>query len=137
MSNSASDVPEMMPEKARNAACFVSYLLDTDVEQFMQEFFPHGLEPRPSQGDLDNEDLHTYFVTHGLLASLKATLHEVDDGTPQFMDYKRLLWWCDKVLEDEAAHPSQNAAQCDNDAWARWARVRGITRGIYGGGHRE
>ncbi len=42
MSNSANDVPEMTPEKARNAASLVAYLLDTDVEQFMREFFPHG-----------------------------------------------------------------------------------------------
>lgn len=136
MSNSASDVPEMTPEQARYAACFVSYLLDTDVEQFMREFFPQGLEPHPSQEDFDNEDLHTYFATRGLLASLTATLHEVDDGTPQFVDYKRLLWWCEKVLEGEATHPSQNAVQCDNDAWTRWARVRGIKRGIYRGGRR-
>lgn len=134
MSNSANDVPEMTPEKARNAASLVAYLLDTDVEQFMREFFPHGLEPYPSQSDFDNEDLHTYFTSRGLLASLTAAMPDLDDGTPQFVDYKRLLWWCDKVLEGEAPHPSQNAAQCDNDAWPRWARVRGIKRGIYRGG---
>ncbi len=135
MSNSATDVPEMTPEKAREAASFVSYLLVTDAEKFMREFFPQGLEPRPRQSDFNNEDLHTYDMTWGMLDSLKATLHEVDDGTQEFMDYKRLLWWCDKVLEGETSFPSQHAAQ-RNDAWARWARVRGIKRGIYRGGRR-
>lgn len=135
MSNSANDTPEMTPEKARTAACLVLYLLDSNVEQFMREFFPHGLEPYPSQEDFDNEDLHTYDMTCGMLDSLKATLHEVDDGSQEFKDYKHLLWWCDRVLEGEAAHPSQEAAQCD-DAWDRWARVRGIRRGTYRGGRR-
>ena len=133
MSKSTNDVPEMTPERAREAACLVSYLLVTDAEKFMREFFPQGLEPRPQKSDFINEDRHTYDMTWGMLDSLKATLHEVDDGTPEFMDYKRLLWWCDKVLEGETSFPSQNAAQC-NDAWARWARVRGIKRGIYRGG---
>ena len=135
MSNSASDAPEMTPEKARNASCLVSYLLDTDVEQFMREFFPHGWEPHPSQEDFNNEDWHTYDMTRSLLDSLKAKLYEVYDRTQQFLDYKSLLWWCDKVLEGETPFPSQHAAQC-NDAWARWARVRGIKRGIYRGGRR-
>lgn len=137
MSNSANDIAAMTPENARNAACFVAYLLDIKVEGFMQEFFPYGMDPRPSRDDLDEEDLHTYEAVYGCLASLKATLCQVADGTPHFLGYKRLLWWCERVLEGEAAHPSQIAAQCDNDAWARWARVRGIKRGIYRGGRRK
>ncbi len=135
MSKSTNDVSEMTPERAREAACLVSYLLITNVEKFMREFFPLGLEPRPQKSDFINEDQHTYDMTWGMLDSLKATLHEVDDGTQEFMDYKRLLWWCDKVLEGETSFPSQHAAQC-NDAWARWARVRKIKRGIYRGGRR-
>ncbi|TAA10892.1 hypothetical protein EA658_14440 [Pseudoxanthomonas winnipegensis] len=135
MSKSTNDVAEMTPEEAREAASLVSFLLVTDAGKFMREFFPQGLEPRPSQDDFNNEDLHTYDMTWGMLDSLKATLHEVDDGSPQFMGYKRLLWWCDKVLGGETSFPSQHAAQCNN-AWTRWARVRGIKRGIYRGGSR-
>ena len=71
----------MTPEKAREAACLVSYLLIIDVEKFMRAFFPQGLEPRPQKSDFINEDRHTYDTTWATLDSLKATLHEVDDGT--------------------------------------------------------
>jgi len=134
MSNSANDLPEMTPDRARGAACFVWFLLCLDSGKFLRDNFPHGLEPYPTADDLEAEDLQTYEGTQHVVRSLSATLEQVNDGTQEFKAYKTLLWWCEQVLDGKTSHPSQSAAQVDHDAWPRWARTRGIKRGIYRGG---